>query len=209
MITIEKVEDREGKIFFQDKETKVKYTRVIGGLGWPGIRSGFAVVLGEDFDEDPSLKVRHVRVFFEIEEENIKKLFQKCLEVRDRYQVEDYYADVENLSMMDFLWDFNRKLEDGVFQLSMSLAPFPKDLVYHSWVIRERIEQGDKSLHLPENSLLKGYLMELGKEQVLKADILDYPAVAALGYALSHIKSYPIVKTKPFRHRRPSSWKTA
>jgi len=207
MITIEKIEDREGRVFFQDKETQSKYARVIGGLGWPGIKPAYAVVLGENFDEDPSLKIRHVRVFPEIEEANIERLFQKCLEVRDRYQVEDFYGNTENKPMMQFLWDFNRTLEDGVFQLGLGLAPFPEELSYHAWVIRDRIEQGEKSLHLPENSLLKGYLMELGKEQVLKANILDYPAIAALGYALSHIKSYPIVRSRPPRLKGPRSWK--
>ena len=209
MITIEKIEDRDGKIFFQDKETKVKYVRVIGGLGWPGIKPAFAVVVGEDFNEDPSLKIRHLRVFSEIEEENIERLFQKCLEARERYQVEDFYGNTENKPMMDFLWAFNRKLEDGVFQLSLGLAPFPEELKYHALVIRERIEQGESSLHLPENSLLKGYLMEFGEEQVQKANILDNPAVAALGYALSRIKAYPFVRPKPYRREhRPSSWRT-
>jgi hypothetical protein len=209
MITIEKIEDRDGRISFQDKETKAQYVRVIGGLGWPGIKPGFAVVIGEDFEEDPSLKIRHLRVFSEIEEENFERLFQKCLEARDRYQVEDYYGNTENKPMMEFLRDFNRELEDGVFQLSLGLAPFPEDLAYHAWVIRERIEQGEKSLYLPENSLLKGYLMELGKEQVQKANILDYPAVAGLGYVLSHIKTYPFVRPKPYRREhRQSSWRT-
>jgi hypothetical protein len=75
-------------------------------------------------------------------------------------------------------------------------------------MIRERIETGKRSLHLPENSLLKGYLMELGKEQVLKADILDYPAIAALGYTLSHIKSYPFVRYRPPQPKGPRNWKT-
>jgi hypothetical protein len=75
-------------------------------------------------------------------------------------------------------------------------------------VIRERISPGEKSLHLPENSSLKGFLLELGKEQVLKGNILDYPAVASIGYALSHIKSSPTVKVKLFRPDRVSSWKT-
>lgn len=208
MITIEKIEDWDGRYHFHDKETKAKYARIIGGLGWPGIKPAFAVVLGEDFDEDPSLKIRHLRVFSEIEEGNIERLFQKCLEARDRYQVEDFYGNTENKPMIDFLWAFNRKLEDGFFQLSLGLAPFPEDLSYHAWVIRERIEQGKRSLHLPEGSLLKGYLMELGKEQVLKSNILDYPAIAALGYALSHIKTYPIVRSRPLRSKGPRSWKT-
>jgi hypothetical protein len=106
---IERIEDRDGRIFFQDKDGKAKYARVIGGLGWPGIKPGFAVVLGEDFDEDPSLKIRHVKVFAKIEEENIEMLFQKCLGARDRYQVEDFFGNDESKGMMEFLYDFSRK----------------------------------------------------------------------------------------------------
>ena len=208
MIMIKKIEDRDGRIVFQDEETKVNYARVVGGLGWPGIKPAFAVVIGEDFIEDSSLKIRHLRVFSEIEEDNIERFFQKCFEARERYQVEDFYGNIGNKPMMQFLWDYNRSLKEGVFDLRLGLASFPEDLVYHAWVIRDRIEQGERSLHLPENSLLKGYLMELGKEQVLKANILDYPAVAALGYALSYIKSYPITKYRPFRRRASLSWRT-
>ena len=208
MIMIKKIEDRDGRSFFQDEETKVKYARVVGGLGWPGIKPAFAVVIGEDFIEDPSLKIRHLRVFTEIEDEDLENLFQKCLEARDRYQVEDFFVNTDNQPMMEFLYDFNRKLKDGIFNLGLSLAPFPEELGYHARIIHGRIQQGERSLHFPENSLLKGYLMELGKEHALKADILDFPAIAALGYVLSHIKSYPIVKHRP-RHPRPTlSWRT-
>jgi len=206
---IEKLFDRDGAEILQEKETGMRYARVIAGIGWPGIKAGFTVIAGEDFKEDPSLKTRHVRVFAEIEDEDLANLFQKCLEARDRYQVEYFFGNTEHRPMMEFLYDFNRRLKEGIYNLSFALAPFPEDLGYHARIIHSRIQQGERSLHLPMNSLLRGYLMELEKEQVLKADILDYPAIAALGYALSHIKSYPFVARKTHRRvHRAGSWRT-
>ena len=206
---IEKITDRDGMVIFKDKKTKTQYARVLGGLGWPGIKPAFVVVAAEDLAEDPSLKVRHLRVLTEIEGPDLQTLFQKCLDLRDRYQVEDFYGNSENRPMMDFLYEFNRNLEEGVFSLSLCLAPFPEELNYHVYVIRQFLEQGKKTLHFGEKSVLRGCLMELGKVEAMKASVLDYPPIVALGYVLSHIKSYPFTRPKPHRaNHRPGSWRT-
>jgi len=208
-VIIEKITDRDGTEIFEDKATKTKYARILGGLSWPGTKPAFVVVVAEDLIEDPTLKARHVRVLAEIEEPNLQTLFQKCLDLRDRYQVEDFYGNRENSLMMDFLYEFNRNLKEGVSPLGLWLAPFPEELKFHVYVVRQFLEQGKKILHFGEKSVLRGYLMELGKEEAMRAGVLDYPPIAALGYVLSHIKSYPFTRPKPrWRDQRPSSWRT-
>ena len=205
---IEKITDRDGTEVLQDKETGKRYARIVVGVGWPRIKPGFAVVVGEDFNEDPSLKTRHLWIFAEIEEEDLETLFQKCLESRDRYQIETFLANTDNRPMMEFLYDFKRGLKEGIYALSFGKAPFPEDLEYHGLIIQSRIRQGEKSLHFPEKTLLKGYLMEIGKEEIRKADVLDHPAIAALGYALSHIKSYPfVIRRRHQKRNRARDWR--
>lgn len=204
---IEKTEDRDGAISFEDKETKKKYSRIIGGLGWPQATPGFVVVVAEDFDEDPSLKKRHVRVLAEIEDQGLETLFQKSLELRDRYQVQNFYGNTEDKSLMEFWHDYNRDLKD-VPSLWLSLAPFPEDFAYHARVIRDRLEKGEKkTLHFGLESLLPGYLLELSPEETIKATVYDHPAISSLGYVVSYLKSHPLRK-KSTRYRRASSWKT-
>jgi len=204
---IEKIEDREGSISFEDRETKVKYHRIIGGLGWPGTKPGFALVVGEHFEEDPYLKIRHVRVLAETQDESLEILFQKCLEFRERYQVQDFYGNRENEPMMELLRDFNRDLKD-VSSLSLCLAPFPEDFAYHVRVIRERLNQDKKIVYFGKRSLLAGCLMELSPEEAMKARVYEYPAITGLGYVISFLKSHP--KRKKVRpSRRPEdTWKT-
>jgi hypothetical protein len=204
---IEKIEDRDGTVSFEDKESKVKYGRIIGGLAWPAVSSWFALVVAEDFDEDPS-KIRHIRVLAEIEDQDPEPLFQKCLELRQRYQIQDFFGNSGDKPMMELLRDFNRDLED-VSSLSLCLAPFPEDFAYHVRVIRERLNQDKKTLHFGEKSILPGCLMELSPEEATKGSVYDHPAIAALGYAVSYFKSHP-GRRKKLRHpRRPEeSWKT-
>ena len=204
---IEKIEDQEEKIWFEDKETKTKFTRIIGGLGWPGTKPGFALVVAEDFDEDPSLKIRHVRVLAEADDQSLEILFQKCLELRGRYQVQEFYGNREHEPMMKILYDYNWALKD-MPSLSLCLASFPEDLGYHVYVIKEHLKQDKKILHFGEESILPGYLLELSPEEAVKGSVYDHPAIAALGYVVSYLKSHPYRRKKPTRYRRPTSWKT-
>jgi len=205
---IEKIEDRDGTIFFEDKKVSGKYGRIIGGLAWPAVSSWFALVVGEDFDEDPSLGIRHIRVLAEIEDQDPEPFFQKCLEFRQRYQIQDFFGNSEDKPMMELLRDFNRGLED-VSSLSLCLAPFPEDFAYHVRVIRERHNQDRKTLHFGEKSILSGCLMELSPEEAMKARVYEYPAITALGYAVSYLKSHPRRRKKLRHPRRPEeTWKT-
>jgi len=45
----------------------------------------------------------------------------------------------------------------------------------------ESTRTGEEDAHFGEKSVLKGYLMELGKEDVLKAGVLDYPQLPLSG----------------------------
>lgn len=203
---IEKIEDPDGTISFRDKETGAKYGRIIGGFGWPGTKPGFVVVVAEDLIEEPSLKIRIARVLAEIEDQSVESLFQKCLDLRERYQVEDFYGNTENRPMMEFLYDFNRDHKD-MNPLWLRLAPFPEDFPYHVHVIEGRLNQDKKTLYLGEKSILRGHLMELSPEEIMRASMWDHPSIAALGYAVSHLKRCtPRKKSKP--RKEPSSWKT-
>ena len=203
---IEKIEDRDGIISFRDKETGGKYGRIVGGFGWPAAKPGFVVVVAEDLIEEPFLKIRITSVLVEIEDQSLERLFQKCLDLRERYQVEDFYGNTENRPMMEFLYDYNRDHKD-MAPLWLRLASFPEDFSYHVHVIEGGLNQDKKTLYLGEKSMLRGHLMELSPEEIMRASVWDHPSIAALGYAVSQLKRYaPRKKSRP--RRRPTSWKT-
>lgn len=204
---IEKIEDREENIWFEDKDTKKKFVRVIGGLGWPGVNPGFALVVGEDFDEDSSLKVRRLRVLAEAENKSLEILFQKSLELRGRYCVQDFYANTEDKPLMKILYYYNQDLKNTP-SLSLCLASFPEDLGYHMRIVEEYLVKGKRILHFEEESILPSYLLELSPEEAIRGSVYDYPAIAALGYVVSYLKSHPWKRKKPTRYNRATSWKT-
>jgi hypothetical protein len=191
---IKRVEERDGMVFYSDVETNVKYLRIIGGLAWPAAKPGFVVAIGEEFDIDLSLRVHHLRVLAKAEDFDLNKLFQKCIDLRGRFKVEGFYGDTESEGMMEILRRFNQKLKEEDFHavsLNLRMAEFPKDLKYHSYVIKERIQRDTKTLFFDEANQWEGYLLPLDREEILEADISQYPAIAALGYSVAHIKSRP------------------
>ena len=204
---IKKVEDREENIWFEDKDGKKKFTRIVGGLGWPGVNLGFALVVAENFDEDPFLKIRHLRVLAEAENKSLETLFQKCLDLRERYCVQNFYANTEDKSMMELLYYYNQDLKD-ISSLSLCLASFPEDLGYHMRIVEEYLVKGKRILQFEEESILPSYLLELSPEEALRGSIYDFPAVAALGYAVSYFKSHPWRKKVRPRRRSEETWKT-
>jgi len=188
---IEKIEGIDG-VSYRDAESNKGYLRIIGGFSWPGVKPGFVVVIGEDCVEDYSLKVRHLRLLAEVEDSDIESLFQQCVHLRNRYQVQKFLGDTKNDGFMNFLYQFNRTQKKGDYRfdsLILQMAAFPQDLQYHAYIIKERLQQSTKSLHLGEKSLLKGYLMDLDKD--FTGGPLAYPAIMALGYCLSYFKNYP------------------
>ena len=52
---------------FTDDQPGAKYRRIVGGLAWPdGAKPGFALVIAEDFEEDPNLKDYRLWVLKEV-----------------------------------------------------------------------------------------------------------------------------------------------
>lgn len=189
---IKRIEERDGMVFYADVETKIKYLRIVGGLAWPAAKPGFVVVIGEELDIDLSLRVHHLRVLAKAEDFDLNRLFQKCLDLGGRYKVENIYGDTENEPMMEILRRFNQKIKKEDFHaisLNLRMAEFPNDLKYHAFIIKERIQRDTKTLFFDEKSEWEAYLLPLDREEVLQADISQYPAIAALGYCVAHIKS--------------------
>jgi len=207
---IEKIEDKEENVWFEDKDSKKKFTRIIAGFAWPGVKPGFVVAVAENFDSDLSLKARHLRVLAEVENKSLDILFQRSLELRDRYCVQEFYGNYENKSMMDRLYYYNQDHKDSP-DLSLRLASFPEDFGYHNRIIEEYLVKGKRILHFKEESVLPSYLMALSSEEAVKGSVYDYPAIAALGYAVSYLKGHPWKRKKSsrgWRFQRASSWRT-
>lgn len=196
---------------FTDDQTGAKYRRIIGGLAWPdGGKPGFALVIAEDFEQDPNLKDRHLWVLREVEEADVASLVRLCQDLRDTFHAKDWFGNIRNNSMRAIFYHLQKDL-DYKDRFSFSPAPHaddPQGLGYYLPLIKECLGINRKTLHFGEGSKLPGYLA-MGPE-TLNQDPAEYPPVAALGYALSHLRtSAPPIQirmNKPPGPHGPNSW---
>ena len=171
------------KKYFYNSVRPAEYRRIAGGIAWPGAEPGFIVVIGEDYHEDPTLKIRHFRVLDEFESDDVIK---KMYDFRNVYKVQNFYGDSNNEIMMKFISRFNKKLDSRKKGLYVSEAPFvndPHNLKYYAPLIRKRLDRAKKALWFGGESQLPNKIR--GLTSVDKASISSHPAIAALGYAIA------------------------
>lgn len=179
------------KTWFRNKETEARYKRVVGGLAWPSIRPGFAVILAEDWDEDPHLKARHFRLLAEAEEGEIQEILEWCrvMHVNSSEAHWCWYGERNNKPAMSFCSRMNRNLyEQGMLGVRIANAPYaddPRGFEFCVNILKEHLRPERKTLHLGEQSALPGYLMNLSSRDIIRASAQDYPAIAAAGYAMA------------------------
>lgn len=196
---------------FTDDQTGKEYSRIVGGLAWPNAGSpGFAIVIAEDFEEDPNLKARRLWVLNEAENSDVAELIRRCQDWRETYQTQDWYGCTSNKAMMGVLYHLQKGL-DQKSKFSFTPAPHaddPQGLGYYLPLIKECLGINRKILHFGEGSKLPGYLAEMGPE-TLNLNPAEYPPIAALGYALSKLRTSDPAKkmiVRPSVRQGPFNW---
>jgi hypothetical protein len=92
--------------------------------------------------------------------------------------------------MMEIAHQFNKKLSNTA-RLFIQNAPFidePGPLQYYTSVIYDLLNK--KALSIPDDMKLSVYLHELSPDKRMQATASDYPAIAALGYAVARLEAY-------------------
>jgi hypothetical protein len=181
------------KIYYRNIETGEAYYDLCGAIAFPAYQApGFAVIVAVEknaSDDGPRFKVLD-----EIEDDNLEGLLQSCIQRRQRWGYPDllrtFYGDPERFHT--FLCDFNKKFQkDHHPDKGIYLAP-PSDfyLLNRSEIYLERIKSflkpdknGWKRLILGSCNNLRTHLQNLPGDVSL-GKIEDFPAAAALGYAV-------------------------
>ena len=123
----------------------------------------------------------------EVEDNDTGQLLRKCAELKARFEVEAFYGRCDE-SNINFLSFWNRDARDRhVPEFHVYPAPASEDgkIGYHLNLLRDRLRSERKTLHFSEQSKLPGYLRELPTNGAITLTDSQYPAVAALGYAVS------------------------
>jgi len=171
-------------------DEKRTYSRVVGGFAWPGNSSGFAVVVGEEIYPAVGSKDHHLYVLAEVEETDVNTLFKRCVELAVKYHASFFYGRYD-LAMINSLNLWNRNsLEQGaaIFNFDQALFSDEGKINYHLNVIKSLLLPERKFLHLSdiiESPKLPAHIQNLPPNAYATATDTEYPAVAALGYAVT------------------------
>lgn len=171
---------------------KLKLGRITGGLQWPTLTDpGYAVIIGEDWQMDETIQMRHMYVLAEKESLKIDELLKWCEieEIRTPKEIQFYWhTDNRNRPCMEFVWQIRKQSrERGKYgTLSIVPAPYvdhPEGKPFLVQNLLKYLSTEPSSLHIADNSPLRGKL----------AATKDEPcnAVLALGYAVSALATWP------------------
>jgi len=152
-------------------DTNTRYDIVVGGISWPGVHPGVAVVFGG---------VRQVRrydlhFFDEVQDEDLRPFVEKLLDMQSKFLIVEWRCDTEDRVARSVVNELN---EGKRMQLSLLRAPLlgdPQRIYSYSDKIRERLT--NKSL------FYRGAydLPFIDKAELLEARPEDHPFLTALG----------------------------
>lgn len=185
---------------YQDTVTKREYVKVVGGFAWPSVKPGCAVVLGMGRATNPQTHRKDVWILAQEESLLVEDLLGRMSLWQKDYCCAKWYGDTES-SSMTLLRRYNKNREKTKVRLAKAHKVGESDaLHYYAGHIRALTASENKVLQFGK-SFLRERIMEMGREDVAKAKVEDFPAVAALGYALSGMEVFERTAAKPGKYQ--------
>ena len=184
---MEKKKGIDGEIYWVHNTES--YRRVAGGIAWPGRDPGFVCVEAEDLFEN-STKARPYVLLAEGEERALGELLKVTYELQKAWWCDDFYGEANHRPMMDFVYEFTEhpNYSDGIYIQNAPFISEPAAFRYYTDVIYNLLNR--RVLTISEDMKLSVYLHELPPDKRTTATVTDYPAIAALGYAVSGLETY-------------------
>jgi len=156
------------------------YSRIFGAAAWPAVRPGFVVILGEHRSE----RVGGLPLLVVLDEATDGRLWhvvEKAAAFRFYYKPEHFYADCQHVAAMQFAADFR----EGGLSLEHSLLCAMDGPFGYALPILGRLHDQTQRLIVPKTSLMYGELKAApAHEELAKLRLSDYPAIAALAFAV-------------------------
>ena len=175
--------------FFLDISNNREYRRVVGGVAWPyKEQQGFLCVIGESDHVTHRMRTRFNYLLAESQINEIDKLIKQMYDIQNKYLVQTWYSDTENLTMMHFVDKFNEKLPRGKKGIYITDAAFMDDshnLRLYNHLIRSQTIPSKKKLYFGDQSRIPSQLNEISPDDTQTKKAECFPVVAALGYVLS------------------------
>lgn len=177
------------QIEFEGK--RIEIGRILGGIAWPGEKPGCAVVIGEEALPEIGNRVYHLHLLEETEKLESGQLIRQCIDLKREYPDLEFIGrnDEGNRRFLD-LWNNERRGPE--FFVYSPPGPSEDYIQYYLTILLDKLQPERTTLHLPKESKLPGYLLEIPQNEIRVATNSQYPAVAALGYAVATLTEIPI-----------------
>ncbi len=161
-----------------------KYSRIFGGVAWPAVRPGFIVIVGEHKQEHVA-GLPQLVVLDEAVEARLWHVVEKAAALRMYYHPESIYTDTGHVAALQFIAE---RQGQGLWVEHSLLCAMEGPLGYALPVLKRLLDLG--RLGVPKTSLLQGELMTAPvHEDLAKLRLSDYPALAALAFAVLGLES--------------------
>ena len=187
-----------------------EYGRIVGGLAWPWEeKPGYAVILAEEYSPDRYRDWRYIDMIWEAENGSLPELLRRCKEAGAANHVSYWWGDTSRTSMMDMFNHLNRDWKKERLFLSPARQIGSPDMGrYYLETVKDATKAGQVVLNLMSGSILQSALRQVGFDTAEK-DITQNPPLAALGYALSYLRSTPIPQPYKRREKKGTTWMAA
>lgn len=178
------------EVQYFDRDAKISYQRLVGGVAWPhDARAGAVVVVGEHRSPLPGMEAHRVDVLAEYAAQGVDELMNKMAEWQDRFGCMDWRTPL-NAPEMQMAQDFNeerRRWRKPVLEIASPAAVRGERTfrAYHRLV--ERRTRHVKTLFFGEGSMIARDYKARHKDDVNKR-LEIFPVVAAFMYAFADIE---------------------
>ncbi len=169
--------------YLVNKKTGKRYSRIFGGIAWPGRQPGCGVVVAEEFEIDETLNKRHYRILAEYENQNPTDLIRRCAEFSRGLSASPFYGDDNNRPMMEIL----QRRGLGLYIRDAPFADESDAFEAYLLTIRELASPTKKILHFGQDSIFPALLAEINSLDIpntTETAFQQHPAITALGFAV-------------------------
>lgn len=184
-----------GRRYYEDQRTGVKYRRLVGGIAWPfGSDDGACVVLAESYNPDFETQRQKVFRLEEFVSPDINTMLKWVHACQTDIYVVDWITPRESL-YMELLHQYNDELSrlrrPTIYASSPPQWDRQECLRYYMRLLERRIRT-EKTIHFGETSLIRDQCVALAKStENHHRRLEEFPGPAALLYALAEVDLRP------------------
>lgn len=183
-----KISSKFKKKKYYHAERLITFDRVCGALAWPGDKKGFVVIVGESKIFSGGL---NRFILAESMRGSFGELLADAVKLQQRFDIKRWHS-INVPGSENYTDIFNRKAFDaGEVRLVQIDEPMDANdyIQVSTELIDDGLRVGNKTLHFFKDSVLPAELQNF-PTITNKLKITDFPAIAALGYAISYLDEF-------------------